>query len=702
MNCNPIAIQRKFFLPAALLLCCGPLLAQEDSSDSIQWSVDLEDVVVTAQYAPTSTEKAVHDVTVLKAPDLQRQGFNNLAEVLSQQINLRVDADPILGNGLSMQGIGGENIQVMIDGVPVIGRLGGSIDLSQISLADVARVEIIQGALSAQYGSDAAGGVINIITRRSQLQLWQLEGQSQWESLDINNQQLAVGRRMGKLWVRVSGNWYRAQFAPEDSLRLYENVSLNNGESIRRKKTPWNPKEQIGVSGSARYHFSDSTKLYYRYSYFDEALSIYGEARRPQFQPYAFDENYITRRQDHSLQLESRLTSGWYLQSTTAYNQYDRASATLRRDLTTDTTSLVPGEQDTTLFTALLHRSILSTDRDRSWNVMMGVEALYETAGGDRIIDENSSSPDQVRRANFAAWAGLRLRPASALTLETNLRYGYNSKYRHPLIPSFNLMWTPAKRWVIRTGYAHGFRAPSLKELYFNFIDINHYIVGNTGLEAEHARNATVSAAYKWKLGNSHQLALTGKLFYNKITDRIVLAEYEPLHYNYQNLDRFETHGFQMQLAYKRGAALALSANFAYTRLYNTFVDGFVTERFVPLPEMQNELRYRLPLIRTDLNVQHRFIGRQVRYYQEAGGGLAQGFVGHYHLLHATLSRNFWQERLLLAAGVKNLFDQSTVALSGGSSGEAHSSGNGSQLVGFGRTFFVRMQLNFGFGAQTK
>ena len=92
--------------------------------DSMLRKIKLDDVVVTAQYAPTSSENAVHQVKVIKAVDIQEQGQNNLAEVLINQLNLKVSNDPILGNGLRIQGIGGENIQVMIDGVPVIGRVG--------------------------------------------------------------------------------------------------------------------------------------------------------------------------------------------------------------------------------------------------------------------------------------------------------------------------------------------------------------------------------------------------------------------------------------------------------------------------------------------------------------------------------------------------------------------------------------------------
>ena len=666
-------------------------LPAQEEADTTFWTIDLDDVVITAQYAPTAAEEAVHQVKVLKAEELQRSGFVNLAEALSQQINLRIDTDPILGNGLLVQGIGGENVQIMIDGVPVIGRVDGDVDLSQISLSNVARVEIVQGALSAQYGSNAAGGVINIITKKSQLGIWQIDTRHQLESLGILNNNLSIGKRSGKFWLQLSADHYRAQFAPEDSLRIYETANSVGGESYRRKKIPWNPKRQIGLGGQLRYDLNDSTNLRYRYGRFNEELSIFGEVRRPQFQPYAFDDQYTTRRQDHNLHLESWLSPGLYLQSTTAFNDYQRLGMTQRLDLTADTTSLVPGAQDTTGFTAFLHRSILSTTGDRFWNMLAGVEIMYETGSGARILD---GGRNRTNRGNYALWAGLRLRPLEGLTLESNLRYGYNTKYDHPLIPSVNLAWQPSKIWTVRAGYAHGFRAPSLKELHFNFIDVNHYIVGNTDLAAEHARNATVSVAYRKRSIRDHLLSWNINLFYNKITNRIILAEYESLHYNYQNLEEYETHGFNVQLAYTCKTRFSVSTNFAFTRLYNELSVDTDAGRFTPLPEMQNEVRYKLPLIETDLNLIHRYIGRQVQFYQDSNGELLQGTVGEYHLLHLNLSRRFWQDRLLCSAGAKNLLDQSTVPLQGGNSGGAHSDSGADRLIGFGRSFFVSLQLS--------
>jgi len=128
---------RLYFLGS--LLCCSGLLAAQssDPADSTIWKdITLEDVVVTAQYAPSHPSRAVHQVRVIEALDIQQQGLNNLAEVLTNQLNLRVSSDPFLGNGLRIQGIGGENVQLL--GVPIaVAQLFQGVLLVAVLASDV-------------------------------------------------------------------------------------------------------------------------------------------------------------------------------------------------------------------------------------------------------------------------------------------------------------------------------------------------------------------------------------------------------------------------------------------------------------------------------------------------------------------------------------------------------------------------------------
>lgn len=684
-------------LSILLFLCCLYFSSNsqvELELDSTLRNISLDDVVVTAQYAPTAAENAVHQVKVIKAIEIQEQGQNNLAEVLTNQLNLRVNNDPILGNGLRIQGIGGENIQIMIDGVPVIGRVNGNIDLSQINLQNVQRIEIVEGAMSAQYGSNASGGVVNIITKKSQLEKIRIQSQNQYENIGITNNSLTVGSQLNKTYVSLTGYRNNSQFTDVNSLRLLEEIELADGTISMTKINPWNPKIQYGLDGILRHQFNNSTNVTYQYRWFNEKLSSYGEMKRPQFRPYAFDEFYTTNRQDHSVNFESYFSEKLYLNSTTAYNRFSREKETQRLDFEPDKTSLVLGGQDTTRFNSFLHRSILSTTTKNVLNGQFGIEILHETGVGQRIVDSTSRPLNEAEISNYALWASLQYTPNKIITIQGNLRYGHNTKYDHPLIPSVHLSWKPTKKWEIQWSYAHGFRSPSLKELHFNFIDINHYIVGNPNLKAEHSRNTSLNVQYNKTIAKKHQLSFSGKLFYNYIENRIVIAEFAPFQFNYQNLDKFETHGVNFRFQYNFDNKLSIKSGLAYTRLFNFWSTDFDTDKFTELYEMQNEVSYLVPYINARMVMTHRFIGKQVRFYENDEGVLEEGFIGDYHLVNLSISRDFWKRRIFVSLGSKNLLDTQSVPFVGQSDG-AHNSVGNSQLLNWGRTYFARLNLSF-------
>ncbi|MFN3876528.1 MAG: TonB-dependent receptor plug domain-containing protein, partial [Flavobacteriales bacterium] len=127
----------------------------------------LGEVVVTGQYAPGSAEAAVHKLRVIDAQRIRRMAAQHLGDALRDQLNLRLAQDNVLGASVSMQGLGGENVKVLIDGVPVTGRQNGNVDLSQLDLAGIERIELVEGPLSVSYGTNALAGTINLITKKS-------------------------------------------------------------------------------------------------------------------------------------------------------------------------------------------------------------------------------------------------------------------------------------------------------------------------------------------------------------------------------------------------------------------------------------------------------------------------------------------------------------------------------------------------------
>ena len=100
--------------------------------------------------------------------DIRRAAATNLAAVLTQQLGLQTASGSPAGTQVLIEGLGDQRVLVLLDGQPVAGRVGGVFDLSRLPASIVDRIEVVKGPQSVLYGTDAMGGVINVITRRPQ------------------------------------------------------------------------------------------------------------------------------------------------------------------------------------------------------------------------------------------------------------------------------------------------------------------------------------------------------------------------------------------------------------------------------------------------------------------------------------------------------------------------------------------------------
>ncbi|QLH45184.1 MAG: TonB-dependent receptor plug domain-containing protein [Bacteroidota bacterium] len=125
---------------------------------------NIQEVVVTGQAQPVLAKQSIYKVNTISAEQIAQRGAVNLGDVLGFEMNQLINNDNILGSSVSMGGLGGQNVKILVNGIPVAGRENGNIDLGQLNMNNIKRVEMIQGPMSVMYGSNALGGVINLIT----------------------------------------------------------------------------------------------------------------------------------------------------------------------------------------------------------------------------------------------------------------------------------------------------------------------------------------------------------------------------------------------------------------------------------------------------------------------------------------------------------------------------------------------------------
>lgn len=687
----------KTFFSLSIFLLLGQL-ATAQMTDSIRMYGELQDVVITAQYTPTDSRNALYKIRSIKREVIEQRGAINLEQLLNQELNIRISQDLILGSSLSLQGVSGQNVKIMIDGVPIIGRIGDNIDLSQINLSNIERVEMVEGPMSVNYGTNALGGVINLITKKSQLSKYSTQLISQGESVGALNLNAQLGVRLtDQLLLRFDGGYNKfAGFntsPPTDSLfaRTYQ----------------WNPKEQWFVNGLLRYDLKDDQHLRFSAAYFDETIENLGQLRRPQFKPYAFDDYYYTTRFDQSIAYEGKFLPGLFWNVTAGYNTFRRQKNTLRLDMETQAETEVAGQQDTTIYHAILFRPVLASRFVNSKvNFQAGLDLNYEGGYGQRFVDPGAEKARFSSLSDYAGFFTLQYQVVPALQVQAGMRGAYNTRFDAPLIPSFHLKYSFAKDWQLRGSYTKGFRSPSIKELFFYFVDASHYIIGNPDLQAETSDNFQLVLDFdkKWQ-DKRFQATLTG--FYNDIRQKIDLYDYVVVDgklvpaasvgqvsntYAYFNQDRFKALGTNLRLNYHL-KNLEIATGIAPTGRYNPLSQTEDVKTYTWTTELNGQLSYNFKKLNLRTAFFIRYNDKLVRYYQtlDANGQqvVAQSIQDGFALSDLTMTKSFWKNRIQLGAGIKNLFDVRNVNIYGNQS-SAHS-GDGASPIAMGRNYFVRL-----------
>ncbi len=634
---------------------------------------EINSVVVTGQYKPVSADKSIYDIKLIGKDRIESKAATNLADVLSDELGIRLSNDPSTGTSMSLQGITGENIKILVDGVPVIGRLDGNIDLSQLNLDNVSQIEMVEGPMSVIYGSNALGGVINIITENNSHSQYKTSVNSYYESIGTYNFNFLTSIRQNKNTFELNGG-----------RNFFSGYSL---EDTRSKE--WKPKEQYNAGGSY-YYTGETVKLRLKSDFFNERLLDRNEPFPPYFEK-ANDTWYKTFRFNNSAEITGKLGEHSGFNILTAYSFYERQKQKYLVDLTDLSKILTTSsaDHDTSTFNAFVTRGTYNfTPENEVFSFQTGFDLNLETAIGNRIENGQESIGD------YAVFASAIWKPADVLSIQPGIRAAYNTRYNAPLTPSVNFMYKPGGI-TIRASYARGFRSPSLKELYLYFFDSNHQVEGNDSLQAERSHSFTASANYKFSKGKS-TLVFDLKPFFNVIDNKISLVQVDPdnlLHYRNENTGKFSSLGFEITGSLYQSSWLNLRAGFSRIGRKD---DSFDNDNFIYSNNWNSSIDVDFLKNTAKFSVFYKYSGKYPTYYYNSSDEVTVGYINDFHNLDISLMKKFWHNRFSVTTGIKNLFDNKEIGGAGSGSGSGHgSSGGVSSLVGWGRTFFLGLKINF-------
>lgn len=265
-----------------------------------------DEITVTGNYTPGFKSNSIYNIDVISSKEIEQRAVYNVRDLMTQQLNVQLSNDGVLGSSISLQGVGGQHVKFLIDGVPVIGRQNGNVDVSQLNLANIDHAEIVKGPMSVLYGSDALGGVINLITKSNKEEQWNGNATGYYESVGNYNTDISIGKgfKNSSLYFNAGRNFFDG-WSQNDSLRSQQ----------------WNPKEQY----FANFKYSKTVngyKMSLQYNFNDETVFNKGDLTLTPYQAYAFDQNFHTTRNQVLFTTDKKLNEKSSWQFTAAYNHY--------------------------------------------------------------------------------------------------------------------------------------------------------------------------------------------------------------------------------------------------------------------------------------------------------------------------------------------------------------------------------------------
>jgi outer membrane receptor for ferrienterochelin and colicins len=633
----------------------------------------LNQVVVTGQNKPMLRDSSIYSIKVFDSKLIQQRGAVNLGDVLKAQPSIRIKQSGTFGTNINILGLGGENVKIMIDGVPIIGRLDGNLDLSQITMENVDHIEVIEGPMSVIYGSNALAGTINIITKNNKWNKFLLNANTYVESPGTFNADVLASGKIGN--NVITGSLARNYFT---------GTSFDNS-----RQSKWKGSEQYIGEMKYAYHGDDFT-FRTTAKYFDEAMKdkgkVDGEGGPT---PNATDVNFFTKRYSFNGFLDLAHTNAMQTNIQSAVSYYDRVMQTVRTDMTDLSEKEL--DSDTTKFINFMTRATFNHKVNSKVSYQTGIDINSETGTAKRIQGGTQSIADYAVfiTGKHEFWKGIVIQPG--------LRYAYNTKFSSPLLYSINIKADIIDGWQARASFAKGFRAPTLKEMYLDFAHAGMNIIGNPDLLPESSYTINGSIDYTFRNEDDLLFKTEFKGYYNDVYNMIDFAKVDDSNgiETWQNVNRgnIETLGWVADANLNLNATWSFNANFARGGITSLEYEVDNSKKqFVYSNNFLTSVTYKLPIYTFTTRVEYSFNGKEpARYIDEVTN--IEPMVESYNDMNLTLTKSFLQQKLNFTLGVKNIFDNTDLKYIGASPGSGHDSADPYRMLSWGRSYFVK--LNF-------
>ncbi len=543
---------------------------ERSDSSMMSRSYTLNPVVVTGSGHHQRLKSTATPVHVLSSQEIKEQGITTFDGALTRMMPQVSMAPNSMGTFLRLNGLGNKYILILINGQKLTGDISNNVDLNRINMARVKRIEVLDGAASSLYGSDAIAGVINIITDQPTRDL-----------VSVTSDTRVSGH--GQLTENIALDIYKNGFGSYTSFSRdqADSYRINDVEYVKGSETETQPTIAPFFTGyrsnlvgqkftyAPNEHLALNAGIDYSYKITDRP-----NTRKDIAGGTDYEMRYKGLRWNvggiYKFTSRNSLQADFTVDRFRYGKQYDVATKTYAIDDYVQSKKQRSMEGQLKAILGLMKNSTTIFGAD--WRK----DYLTATSGN---INQNAYTA--------AAFAQHEMLFFDRLTATVGLRLTYHETFNWHLTPKATLMYAPGN-FRLRATYSAGFRAPGLDELYYHYFSVNRgkaqIIFGNKDLKPEKSNYFSLNAEYR-----SNILAVSVTGFMNRINDMVIRqnidvdaaslamlqAEFPEMtddqaqkleRYSlYKNSDKGDVKGVQVNVSANLFRGFNLSANYVYT-----------------------------------------------------------------------------------------------------------------------------------------
>ncbi len=590
MRENPLS--KRCFKAAVICVALQWLFVLCVSAQSVVWKSDtLQEVVVTG----TGTRHLLKDVPVqtevITRQMLQQYGGRSIEDILSGLTASFAFSEGDMGSQMQLNGLGNSYILILVDGKRIHGDVGGENDLSLIDPHNIEKIEIVKGAQSALYGSDAMAGVINIITKKHTQKGVYAENATRYGTHNDLRQHDALFLNIGRFGSQTNFQLQRSDGWQNTTEEYAEAMVLTDS----RNKTV-NKFNNWQIAQRFTYNPIDNLELYADGSFYLKNINRPRNGKHASCDVYTYDLHYKNA---------SASTGGkWFLNGDKSSSRRNQLTLDVDWNLhdyyynytaRTYEYILLRGEefgaQNGEWFSVPMYagQQKLQSDQQRVMGQLKGIFYLPSentlNVGAEYRYDY-LKAPDRTESGTASDWTAAlyaqdEFNALKWLNITGGLRLVRNRNFGVRLTPKLSTMFSVGD-FRFRLGWSQGFKSPTVKELHYRYLHVmgssTFFNIGNTNLKPQTSNYYSANAEYR---GNRLTASVTGYL--NRLDNMIALTNVPvgeiPAGITtaylgdgsnsvqarmYKNMDDARTWGIDVTLSYKILSELSFTSAYSY------------------------------------------------------------------------------------------------------------------------------------------